>query len=713
MQEAGIRLSLEGRRELAAGLAEGEEGFEQLGDAAEESGRKGEKAGRRWERTRGILGGIGRGIATGVKVVAGVGAAAAAVGIKTAASMETARIGFTTMLGSGRKARKFLGDLADFAARTPFGFPELQTASSRLVSAGVETGKIIPMMTTLGDVTAGMGTGSEGITRATNALQQMIAAQRISAEDLNQLRDAGIPVYDLLASALGKTKGEIVALKDEGKLGKDALDAMLGALETGKGLERFNGLMEKQSSSLEGRWSTLKDTVQMGLAGAVKPAIPLVKDLLGVANDLAVKAMPKIESALKTGVKWVRNFMREWKAGGGGKSGLQTAIASLDAPGIPKTAGQIGDAIEGIGDALKDVDWSQVKDGFGQGVADTISVTGVAVGVLADHLPELAKYLPLIVAGWAAWKVAQAAGNLVQIAAIPLVVAQTASNFALASANRSLAVATGGAAAAQRGLNFAMLASPLGIVLGVLIAVGIAMYVAYQKSETFRDIVDTLFNGVLKPFGKFLGGVLLGAIKLVAQMFLNLGRWGIMGFRLLLTAAFATFDGILLAAEKGLGWVPGLGDKIKSARASFNEFGDSTIEKLKKVEDRLASTSKKLDEVGKDRSATIDITTRYTTIGSAPGGTTRGRGDDFLGGGTQTTTPKPPRGRTPAPRVNLSTVRVPDGPADLEDIDPDLFRPRGGDGPDDHGPLVVELHVDGEKMASKVVKRVNDKVARK
>jgi tape measure domain-containing protein len=699
VEQVGIRLSLEGRRELAAGTAEAEEGFERLGDAAERAGKQGETSGRRWDKTRGILAGIGRGIMTGVKITAGVAAAAGAVGIKTAAQMETARIGFSTMLGSARKARAFLGDLADFAARTPFGFPELQTASSRLVSAGVETEKIIPMMTTLGDVTAGMGTGSEGITRATNALQQMIAAQRISAEDLNQLRDAGIPVYDLLASALGKTKGEIVALKDEGKLGKQALEGMLGALETGKGLERFNGLMAKQSRSLEGRWSTLKDTVTMGLAGAVKPAIPLVKDLLAAANDLAVQAMPKIESALKTGVKWVRTFMDAWKQGaktGGGKGGLEGAMASLSAPGIPRSAGQIGDSLEKIGDAIAGVDWDAVRSGFGEGAADTISVFGVAIGFVADHLPELAKYLPMIIAGIAAWKVAQAAANIASVVAIPLVIAQTTSNFALAGAMRAQTAAALTATGAQKKLNFAMRMNPLGLVITALALVAGAIYLAYQKSETFRGIVDALWNGVLKPFGKWLGGVLLDYILFVAKAWLTMGRFGIIAFKWLLKAAFATFDGILLAAEKGLGWVPGLGDKIKGARAAFNEFGDKTIAKLERVEDKLRETSNALDDVARDRSSTITITTiRHTDTTS---------GSDFVGGPSRPGGPRPPRIRT-------SNPRVPDSPAELEDIDPRLFNPpAGGDGGDDR--IEGEVYLDGEVVGRAVMRRVSDKVAR-
>src|SRR3954447_3409312 len=203
-------------------------------------------------------------------------AAAAGVGIKTAAQMETANIGFTTMLGSAAKAQDFLGKLQKFAAKTPFEFPELQTAASSLISIGIDANKVIPIMTTLGNVTSGMGTGSEGVKRATIALQQMSAAGRITGEDLNQLRDAGVPVFDLLAKATGKSKAEIVKLAQAGKLGKREMDQLFKALETGKGLERFNGLMEKQSHSLAGLFSTLKDNVSMSLANLVTPAIPAI-----------------------------------------------------------------------------------------------------------------------------------------------------------------------------------------------------------------------------------------------------------------------------------------------------------------------------------------------------------------------------------------------------------------------------------------------------
>ena len=265
--------------------------FNNVGDAAEGAGRKGS----------GFAAMLGKGLLAAGSAVVGLGAAAGVMGVKTAAAMEQSEISFTTMLGSAQKAETFLGKLADFAAKTPFDMPGLQTAASSLISAGINADKVIPIMTTLGNVTSGMGTGAEGVKRATVALQQMQAAGKITGEDLNQLRDAGIPVYDLLAAATGKSKDAVVELANKGKLGRKELDQLMSALESGKGMERFAGLMEAQSQSLEGMMSTLQDELGMGLAKAVQPLMPLLKDGLGAAaqflGDVAMPAMAK-------GIQW-------------------------------------------------------------------------------------------------------------------------------------------------------------------------------------------------------------------------------------------------------------------------------------------------------------------------------------------------------------------------------------------------------------------------
>lgn len=536
-------------------------------------------------------------VGTAVKAVGaaaiGIGAAAGGIGIKTAAGMEQAEIGFTTMLGSGAKAKAFLAQLSNFAAATPFDLPGLQTAASSLISAGVDASKVIPIMTSLGNATSGMGTGAAGVQRATIALQQMNAAGKISGDDLNQLRDAGIPVYDLLAKATGKSKAAIVDLAAKGKLGKLELEQLMTALADGKGLERFNGLMEKQSVSLTGLWSTLKDTVGQGLATAIQPLVPLIKSGLAGAIALATAWAPKLAAGiavlvdkgkaagpvLRQAGQWIKDLFPQHRSGAVDFNAMLTTT-------------------EGVARRL----WPQIKDGATQlkGIAPAASVGAAALRFVADHASTLIQYMPLLIAAFVAYKGAQAASNVVEIAHLPIAAANTLAMFASASANRALAtqmatfngvqttttlgtarqaIATGASTAAglaarsatalwtgaQWLLNAALTANPIGIVIVVVAALVAAIVIAYQKSETFRTVVQAVGRAVVEVFKQIasfwllvVSGILTGLSNLLGALGHLPGKMG---------APFRAAKGAVDAARQA----------VDQLRASINATKGKTV----------------------------------------------------------------------------------------------------------------------------------------
>ncbi|WP_211750235.1 phage tail tape measure protein, partial [Paenibacillus sp. Marseille-Q4541] len=72
------------------------------------------------------------------------------------------------------------------------------------------------------------------------------------------------------------------------------------------------------------------------------------------------------------------------------------------------------------------------------------------------------------------------------------------------------------AAIAQGALNVVMSLNPIGIIIGLLVGLGVALVVAYKKSETFRNIVNgvwesvkktaiTLFDAIKKTWDKVMG----------------------------------------------------------------------------------------------------------------------------------------------------------------------------------------------------------------
>ena len=76
----------------------------------------------------------------------GAAVAGATMGVKFAMANEQAIISFKTLLGSQSAAEQMFKDLQGFAAKTPFEFPQLRDAASKLLTTGVAAEKVLPMM---------------------------------------------------------------------------------------------------------------------------------------------------------------------------------------------------------------------------------------------------------------------------------------------------------------------------------------------------------------------------------------------------------------------------------------------------------------------------------------------------------------------------------------------------------------------------------------
>lgn len=209
------------------------------------------------------LGGVTAGLgAAGVAATAVVGLAGAiglvaGKAVAMAASLETSTVAFETLLGSADAAREHLGQLQQFAAKTPFEFNELVGASRRLMALGFESSQTLPILRVVGDAVGALGLGSEGIDRVTLALGQMNAKGKVSAQEINQLAEAGIPAWDMIAKKMGIGIPEAMKLAENGAISSGVgINAVMEGMQ-----QKFGGGMEKQSSTLAGVWSTLRDSV--------------------------------------------------------------------------------------------------------------------------------------------------------------------------------------------------------------------------------------------------------------------------------------------------------------------------------------------------------------------------------------------------------------------------------------------------------------------
>lgn len=245
----------------------------------------------------GQLGGKLKGFAigaatTGVVAFGAALAGTAVAGIRFNSSVEQTTIAMGTMLGSTAKAKDLIADVQKMAAATPFEFPELADATKRLVAYGIAAGDAVPLMRRLGDISSAL---QIPIGELSDIYGRMKVSGRITMEDMNQLAGRGIPIYSSLAQVMGVNESQIRGMVESGKVGFPQIEKAFQQM-TDKG-SMFGGMMDKQSRSFSGLWSTLVDSFNMMAGTAIKP---LFGWLTSTAMPSLISAMPAIQSVVVT-----------------------------------------------------------------------------------------------------------------------------------------------------------------------------------------------------------------------------------------------------------------------------------------------------------------------------------------------------------------------------------------------------------------------------
>lgn len=186
----------------------------------------------------------------------GLGAAA----LKGAADQEQLQIAFTTMLGSAEKAKTLIQQLQTFAAATPFEMPEVVSAGKQLLAFGISAEQIQPTLTMLGDVASGIGAPIGDLAYLFGTAS---ASGRLMTADINQFANRGIPIISALAAVMGVAESSVRDLAAEGKVTSVEMTKAFQYM-TSEG-SQFGGMMEKQSVSLAGMASTIKDNLGQAL----------------------------------------------------------------------------------------------------------------------------------------------------------------------------------------------------------------------------------------------------------------------------------------------------------------------------------------------------------------------------------------------------------------------------------------------------------------
>ena len=235
--------------------------------------------------------------------------AAGAVGAitKIGAEAEQTSVAFTTLVGSETKAKGMLDEIAKFAAASPFGKLDLTENAKTMLNFGVETGRVLPLLKQLGDISGG---NKDRLQSLSLVLGQVSAAGRLQGQDNLQFINAGFNPLQELAKMTGKSYAE---LQDKMSKGQITFENVTQAIRhaTGAG-GKFFGMMDKQSQTAAGKFATIKDIVIQQAVDIYGKLQPLISKIL----DLLIKIVPVISSGIMKvihGIEHVIDFVLRFK----------------------------------------------------------------------------------------------------------------------------------------------------------------------------------------------------------------------------------------------------------------------------------------------------------------------------------------------------------------------------------------------------------------
>ena len=261
------------------------------------------------------------------------------VATSAAASLEKMKVSFEAMLGSSEAADKLVDSLNKFSAKTPFQLEDIGAATKQLLAAGVGVDDVTNKLQMLGDISAGANVPLKDMASIFGKISNK---GRAYTEELLQLSDRGIPILQVLSEQLGVTKNEVFELASQGKL---TSEVMLNAFQvmTGEG-GVFYEQMIKQSETLSGKWSTLKDNFQLFAAALGETLLPSLKLLADILIKV-FQALTKVITKIKEGREAITN--------------MASAIKDTAVSGFETMGNAASDAAETVKDKMYDM-WDYV-----------------------------------------------------------------------------------------------------------------------------------------------------------------------------------------------------------------------------------------------------------------------------------------------------------------------------------------------------------------
>lgn len=250
--------------------------------------KQGQSIGKRISSSAGsALKKVGKGaLIGGIAAIGTAAGAALTMGFQRSVKIENAQ---ATLKGLGYNPKDIEGimDQALSAVKgTSFGLDEAVTISSGALAAGVKD--VEGYLKSVGDVSTITGRNMGEIGAIFN---KVMANNRLSGEEMNQLADSGIPVLKLIQEEYGVTADEARKMVSSGQVDADAFLSMM---------ETYEGAALESGNTTQGAFNNMKAALARLGQSVLQEVFPYFKDVFkwitGLLDDLGEKVGPWADS---------------------------------------------------------------------------------------------------------------------------------------------------------------------------------------------------------------------------------------------------------------------------------------------------------------------------------------------------------------------------------------------------------------------------------
>lgn len=222
---------------------------------------------------------VAGGVAKGATLVYGAVSAAMSVAgvasVKYNASIEQLQTSFETMTGSAEKAAEVVGRLRTMGAETPFETADLAKVTQLLMQYGFTADDALEKMRMLGDIAQGNSQAMESIA---TGYAQMASAGKVNLQDIKQMINGGFNPLQEISERTGESMASLYDRISKGTMAVEEItESMRYATSEGG---KFYQSMEKQSQTLNGQLSTLKDNISSFGGMIFEPISDKLRDAL-------------------------------------------------------------------------------------------------------------------------------------------------------------------------------------------------------------------------------------------------------------------------------------------------------------------------------------------------------------------------------------------------------------------------------------------------